>query len=99
MVSRLRSPLPALLIGLMASCTGALGVPGDGPGPGAGAGGSGQGGPGGRVGGVGGGGNPIGTGGSPGADGTAPGLLLDGAPSYSRFVRLTHEQWENSVRD
>ncbi len=36
--------------------------------------------------------------GSAGA-GAAPGLTLDGAPIYSRYVRLTHEQWENSVRD
>ncbi len=27
------------------------------------------------------------------------GLELDGAPVYYRFVRLTHSQWENSVRD
>jgi hypothetical protein len=26
-------------------------------------------------------------------------LTLDGKPVYYRFVRLTHEQWENSVRD
>ena len=26
-------------------------------------------------------------------------LPLHGAPLYTRFVRLTHEQWENSVRD
>jgi hypothetical protein len=31
---------------------------------------------------------------------TLPGdLTLDGSPVYYRFVRLTHEQWENSVRD
>ena len=29
----------------------------------------------------------------------APGLTLDGAPIYSRYVRLTHEQWENTVCD
>src|SRR5688572_12099838 len=27
------------------------------------------------------------------------GLTLDGKPLYYRFIRLTHEQWENSVRD
>lgn len=27
------------------------------------------------------------------------GLPLDGRPIFSQFVRLTHEQWENSVRD
>ena len=31
---------------------------------------------------------------------TLPGdLALDGSPVYYRFVRLTHEQWENSVKD
>jgi hypothetical protein len=31
---------------------------------------------------------------------TLPGdLTLSGKPVYYRFVRLTHEQWENSVRD
>jgi len=29
----------------------------------------------------------------------APALTLDGAPIFSRYVRLTHEQWENTVRD
>jgi hypothetical protein len=28
-----------------------------------------------------------------------PSVSLDGRPIHSRFVRLTHEQWENSVRD
>ena len=41
---------------------------------------------------------PGGAAGSAGA-GAAPGLTLDGAPIYSRYVRLTHEQWENSVHD
>jgi hypothetical protein len=27
------------------------------------------------------------------------GVTLDGAPIFARYVRLTHEQWENSVRD
>jgi hypothetical protein len=31
--------------------------------------------------------------------GAAPGLTLDGMPIRSRYVRLTHAQWENSVRD
>ena len=31
---------------------------------------------------------------------TMPGAItLDGKPAYYRFVRLTHEQWENSVRE
>jgi hypothetical protein len=34
-----------------------------------------------------------------GTSGTPLGLVLDGAPIHSRYVRLTHEQWENSVRD
>ena len=42
-----------------------------------------------------------GVGGATGSAGSRgrPGLVLDGAPIYSRYVRLTHEQWENSVRD
>src|SRR6185295_13484910 len=40
-------------------------------------------------------GNPDLPGGGPGGDG----LTLDGRPIRSRFVRLTHEQWEQSVRD
>ncbi|HEY8946138.1 MAG TPA: DUF1592 domain-containing protein [Polyangiaceae bacterium] len=39
----------------------------------------------------------------PGAGGPATGdpanIALIGKPIHSRFVRLTHEQWENSVRD
>src|SRR5690606_41014819 len=27
------------------------------------------------------------------------GLKVEGKPSYYRVVRLTHQQWENSVRD
>jgi len=33
----------------------------------------------------------------PTPDGVA--IRFEGAPTYSRFVRLTHEQWEASVRD
>jgi hypothetical protein len=40
-------------------------------------------------------GDPSLPGGGPGGDG----LTLDGLPIRSRFVRLTHEQWEQSVRD
>jgi len=45
--------------------------------------------------------NP-GTGGSSGSGGTVstPAMLdLRGSPTYYRFVRLTNEQWSNSVRD
>jgi len=37
-------------------------------------------------------------GGSSGVDKTS-GVRLQGSPSYHRFVRLTHDQWEASVRD
>jgi hypothetical protein len=40
-------------------------------------------------------GDPNLPGGGPGGDG----LTLDGQPIRSRFVRLTHEQWEQTVRD
>src|SRR4051812_16090063 len=42
-----------------------------------------------------------GSGSVPGAgSGTAGlGLPLDGHPIFSQFVRLTHQQWENSVQD
>jgi hypothetical protein len=36
---------------------------------------------------------------NPGVATLPGGLLLDGKPVYYRFIRLTHEQWENSVRD
>lgn len=39
--------------------------------------------------------NEAGTGGA----GALPGVSLDGTPVHSRLVRLTHEQWEHSVRD
>ena len=34
-----------------------------------------------------------------GANGELPSVSLDGNPVHSRLVRLTHEQWEHSVRD
>jgi hypothetical protein len=34
-----------------------------------------------------------------GSDSTAYRIPLDGTPIYSHYVRLTHRQWENSVRD
>jgi hypothetical protein len=92
MVSRLRIALSPLLLGLLASCTGAIGDANINPGSGATAGG-GSAGPG--TAGAGG-ADPTG---AAGATGAAPGLTLDGAPVHSRYVRLTHEQWENSVRD
>jgi hypothetical protein len=87
---RLRPCLSVLVcLGLAASCTGAIGDADGTPGSaGAGA-GSGV-------------GSTTGSGGatgSAGTSGTTLGLTLDGAPIYSRYVRLTHEQWENSVRD
>src|SRR5207244_3517975 len=85
---RLRSPLSLLLLGLVASCTGAIGDVGVGPGPG----GSGSVGAGG-----GGGSKPIGVGGTDGS--SPPSLILNGSPGFSRYVRLTHDQWENAVRD
>lgn len=48
---------------------------------------------------------PNGPGGTPGTNGPKEvlelpgGLKIDGAPKYFRVVRLTHAQWENSVRD
>ena len=90
MVSRI--PLSALVLGLVASCNGAIGDangnPGSGAATGTGSGGNGLSGGGGASG-------SAGTGGVP----AAPGLTLDGAPIFSRYVRLTHEQWENTVRD
>jgi hypothetical protein len=41
-----------------------------------------------------------GSGGAPDDPTTLPGdITLDGKPVFYRFVRLTHEQWENSVQD
>lgn len=38
--------------------------------------------------------------GTPGSGGDGPsGVRLKGAPQYYRFVRLTHDQWEATVRD
>jgi len=95
MFSRLRIALsPLLFLGTLASCNGAIGDANSNPGSGAGSGsaGAGPGTAGAGASGVG------GAAGSAGA-GAAPGLTLDGAPNYSRYVRLTHEQWENTVRD
>lgn len=39
------------------------------------------------------------TNGSEGAERALPGVALDGTPVRSRVVRLTHAQWEHSVRD
>lgn len=110
MVHRLRTPLYLLLCacGFVASCTGTIaevgGSGGSGGGNGPGSGGTGSGGskPGGTAGGStgsGSGGSMSGGSGGNTASGDAPGLLLDGAPVFSRYVRLTHAQWENSVRD
>ena len=93
MLSRLRTALSPLLLGLLASCTGAIGEGNGNPGSGgagrwhrrAPAGGA----------------DPSGVGGADrirGSRGRAradPGWRAD----LSRYVRLTHEQWENSVRD
>jgi len=83
MMSRLRGALLVLVVGLGASCTGVIDDPGVNGGGGRGNQGTG-------------GGAPPGVGGNIGAP---PGLVLDGAPLFSRYVRLTHDQWENSVRD
>ena len=92
MLSRLRIALSPLLLGLLASCTGAIGEANGNPGsePAAAAPARERPAP-----------APSGVGGATGSAGAgaAPGSTLDGAPIYSRYVRLTHEQWENSVRD
>ena len=47
-------------------------------------------------------GGTSGTTGNGGSSGSGPGaynIPLDGTPIHSHFVRLTHDQWENSVRD
>ncbi len=107
---RLEPPVSALLLlGLVASCNGVIGDTNGNPGSGATTGGgatTGVGGSGTGTAGT----SPTGLAGatgSAGATGTAgtsgvpaaPALTLDGAPIFSRYVRLTHEQWENSVRD
>jgi hypothetical protein len=50
---------------------------------------------------TGGGGGTAGIGGTSGGGGGPAGynIALDGVPIHSHFVRLTHQQWENSVRD
>lgn len=85
-----------LLVGALSisACTGIIDANGDAPGAN---------GPGGNPGGMGGPGSG-GSGGSgdphdPGVAVLPGGLQLDGKPVYYRVVRLTHEQWENSVRD
>jgi hypothetical protein len=100
---RLRALIFVSLGGAIASCTGAIGATGEGTGTGATTGistGNGGSGPG-IAGAIGAGGS--GTTGTAGATGTAGGtglgLTLEGTPIYARYVRLTHEQWENSVRD
>ena len=78
MVSRLRTALSPLLLGLLASCTGAIGEGNGNPGSGgAGSGNAGSGTPGA------GGADPAGVGGATGSAGAgaAPGLTLDGARS------------------
>jgi hypothetical protein len=101
----LRPPLLALLVGVAASCNGNILDSNNPTGSGTGAGsttGSGTAGSGsGSAGSTGAAGsNPSGTAGATGAAGApALGVQLTGAPVHSRYVRLTHEQWENSVRD
>jgi hypothetical protein len=104
MIFRLRALLSLALAAVVASCTGAIGDAGQ---SGTGAAGSGPGSAGSGAGvagntGTGGPGTP-GTAGAgvAGATGTGGGLglTLEGTPIYSRHVRLTHDQWENSVRD
>ncbi len=50
-------------------------------------------------GGTGGASGTTGTGGSIGGGPNGYNILLDGTPIHSHYVRLTHQQWENSVRD
>jgi hypothetical protein len=104
----------ALALGLSA-CTGSVGGPGvtggdddpstagnagTGTGGSSGVSGGGTGGVSGASGGgTGGASGTTGTGGSIGGGPNGYNILLDGAPIHSHYVRLTHEQWENSVRD
>lgn len=74
-------------------------TPGGGAGVASGAGGSGAG-----ASAAGGTSDPSGTGGTVGDPGVMPTagprpVDLDGQPTYSRFVRLTNDQWENSVQE
>jgi len=109
-VSRLTAHNLALVCGLgLSACTGTLegsggsGGPGDDPGSSGAAGtgnGSGSGGSSGTGASTGGGASgSTGTGGSIGGGPGGYDIALDGAPIHSHFVRLTHQQWENSVRD
>ena len=97
----LRSLRFLFLSGALAACTGAIAAKGGPPSGSGGSSGSGTG----STAGSGSGGSNSGTGGIGGAAGatvsTVPALpvVLDGQPIYSRFVRLTNEQWENSVKD
>jgi hypothetical protein len=105
MIFRLRALFLVSLCGAVASCTGAIGGTGVGTGnggntgSGAGVGVAGNTGSGGVS--TPGSGGTTGVAGSTGVAGTSGGLgvTLDGAPIHARYVRLTHEQWENSVRD
>ena len=88
-----------VVLGLVVGCTGSVLSPGGGgEGPGAPGGPAGPGGPGSP-------GTPgtPGTGGTPGTPGGAPGSptgpIVSAPGISSRFARLTHQQWENTVRD
>ena len=107
-VSRLTAHNVALVLGLgLSACTGTLegsdsGNPDPGSSGAAGTGnGSGKGGSSGTGATTGGGGasGSTGTGGSIGGGPGGYNIALGGAPIHSHFVRLTHQQWENSVRD
>ena len=115
MMVRIQKLCALVLISATAACTGAIAdPPGSNTGTGGSKSGTGgntsPGGSGGsKASGSGGGTNPGGSGGTPGTSGTGgdPGMgpstpaVLDlrGSPLYLRFVRLTNEQWSNSVRD
>ncbi len=86
-LTRLRGGLVLLVLAATAACTATVSGDGDGNGNGNGNGNG-----------------PMGSGtaGNPGSGPqmTAPGSVsMPGAPVYSRFLRLTNSQWENSVRD
>ena len=109
-VSKWVGGVALLVLGAACSSTidgpGSSGTSGAGNGAGTGSGataGTGQGGSSGASGAAGTGTGAAPTGGSSGQGGGPPlndfELGLDGTPIYSRFVRLTHRQWENSVRD
>jgi hypothetical protein len=90
---RPRSPklLVLTLAGTLVGCAGTVGDLGP---PGGGGTGSGSGGAGSGNGGTG-----AGAAGGTGAPGVPSPINLAGNPKYYRFVRLTNEQWANSVRD